>query len=454
MSATQIVKSHGPFQGLPTYPETPELSNLSAVVTGANGLSGYHMARVLAAAPERWSKIYCLSRRAPPSNFFTDLGDGAARVEHIPVDFLSETAEIADQLRENILKVYVHELQVVALSSYIVHRDYVFFFSYMQPQQEGNVLGMWSDAEGLTNINSALLKNFLGALQQAKLRPKRFLLQTGAKQYGFHIGPATNPSFETDPRVSLESNFYYPQEDALASYCAATGVGWNVVRPSYIIGAVRDGALNHMIGLAIYASIQAHLNQPLYFPGDYVAWDREFCQSTALLNAYFEEWAVLTPDAKNQAFNIQDGLPFTWGRFWPNLAEWYGTTWEPPEVDGERYRVTTSRYEQTPRGYGPTGITRSTFSLQEWSELSSVQTAWQQLREKHDLVLDPFNPQYRGQVFGMTDSAVIGGWALSLSMRKARRMGFLGTADSFESARIAIRDLARLKLVPPMQGVA
>ncbi|KAL4992092.1 hypothetical protein BDW68DRAFT_150493 [Aspergillus falconensis] len=437
MPTTEIVKSHGPFQGLPTYPETPEFSNLSAVVTGANGLSGYHMVRVLAASPERWSKIYCLSRRAPPSNFFTDLGDGAARVEHIPVDFLSETAEIAGRLRENIPKV-----------------DYVFFFSYMQPQQEGNVLGMWSDAEGLTKINSTLLKNFLSALQQANLHPKRFLLQTGAKQYGFHIGPATNPSFETDPRVPLESNFYYPQEDALASYCAATGVGWNVVRPSYIIGAVHDGALNHMIGLAIYASIQAHLNQPLYFPGDYVAWDREFCQSTALLNAYFEEWAVLTPGAENQAFNIQDGLPFTWGRFWPYLAEWYGTTWEPPEIDGEKYRVATSRYVQTPRGYGPTGITRSTFSLQEWSELSSVQTAWQELREKHDLGLNPFTPQYRTQIFGMTDSAVIGGWALSLSMRKARQMGFLGTVDSFESARMAIRDLARLKLVPPMQGGA
>ncbi|KAL4813949.1 hypothetical protein BDW67DRAFT_192585 [Aspergillus spinulosporus] len=420
MSVTQTVKSHGLFQGVPTYPQTPELSNLSAVVTGANGLSGYHMVRVLAAAPERWSKIYCLSRRAPPSNFFADLGDGAARVEHIPVNFLSETAEIASRLRENIPKV-----------------DYIFFFSYMQPEQEGSVLGMWSDAEGLTKVNSTLLSNFLGALGQADLHPKRFLIQTGAKQY--------------DPRVSLEPNFYYPQEDALAAHCAATGVGWNVVRPSYIIGAVRDGALNHMIGLAIYAAIQAHVNQPLYFPGDYIAWDREFCQSTALLNAYFEEWAVLTPGAENQAFNIQDGLPFTWGRFWPSLAGWYGATWEPPEVEEGRYRAATSRYVQTPRGYGPTGITRFTFSFQEWSTLSSVQVAWQELQEKQELVLDPFTPQNRAQIFGMTDSAVIAGWALSLSMRKARRMGFLGTVDSFESARIAIRDLTRLKLVPPMR---
>ncbi|KAL4928355.1 SDR family oxidoreductase [Aspergillus undulatus] len=441
MSVSYTVKSHGPFHGLPTYPQTPELSNLTAVVTGANGLSGYHMVRVLAAAPERWSKIYCLSRREPPSNFFSDLGEGAARVEHISVDFTSETGDIALRLKERVSKV-----------------DYVFFFSYMQPQQEGNVLGMWSDAEALTKINSTLLINFLGALNHASLHPKRFLLQTGAKHYGFHIGPATNPSFETDPRVTIESNFYYAQEDALASYCAATGgkVSWNVIRPSYIIGAVRDGALNHMVGLAIYAAVQAHLNQPLYFPGDYVSWDREFCQSTALLNAYFEEWTVLTARADNQAFNVQDGLPFTWSRFWPCLADWYGTTWCPPLEEGEReeraseYRVATSRHAQTPRGYGPPGITRSTFSLQEWSGLESVQNAWVELREKHDLVIDPFTVHNRAQIFGMTDSAVIGGWALSLSMRKARKLGFFGTVDSYESARIAIRDLARLRVVPPM----
>lgn len=50
----------------------------------------------------------------------------------------------------------------------------------------------------------------------------------------------------------------------------------------------------------------------------------------------------------------------------------------------------------------------------------------------------------------MTDSAVIGGWALSLSMRKARRLGFLGTADSYESAFNTMRDLARLKVIVPL----
>ena len=60
---------------------------------------------------------------------------------------------------------------------------------------------MWSDADALAEVNNALIANFTGALKLSNLRPKRFLLQTGAKQYGFHIGPATTPSFETDPEI-------------------------------------------------------------------------------------------------------------------------------------------------------------------------------------------------------------------------------------------------------------
>ncbi|KAL4797711.1 hypothetical protein BDV19DRAFT_387139 [Aspergillus venezuelensis] len=457
-TSTYTVKSHGPIHGLPTYPSTPECTNLTAIVTGANGLSGYNMVRVLAAAPERWRKIYCLSRSEPSESFFTDLGLGVGdgkdtrgvrkRVEHVAVDFMNGKEEIARVLRGRI--------QVEKV-------DHIFFFSYSQPPQEGNVLGMWSDAKALTRVNATLLSNFLLALKISSLHPKRILLQTGAKHYGFHIGPATNPSFECDPRITLEDNFYYAQEDALASYCASTKntTTWNIARPSYIIGTTpsNTGSLNHLLGLAIYASIQAHLGLPLYFPGDYISWDRELCQSSALLNAYFEEWAVLTPGAENEAFNIQDGLGFTWGRFWPELAGWFGIGWCPPEgmeegKEGQaKYRVTRSRYAETPRGYGPPGKTYSTFSLQEWSSQPSIHHAWTELVEKHNLTLsDPFaTPQTRAQVFGMTDSAVLGGWPLSLSMRKAREKGFFGTVDSIESARLAIGEMGRLRVVPPMK---
>lgn len=167
-----------------------------------------------------------------------------------------------------------------------------------------------------------------------------------------------------------------------------------------------------------------------------------------MLNAYLEEWAVLNPKAGNEAFNAQDGTPFTWSRFWSYLATWYGTSWTPPETDAAKYRTAESRWEQSPRGYGPRGVTRSTFSLCEWAQQSHVQEAWKELKEKYGLLIDPFEDV--GKTFGITDSAIIGGWALSLSTRKVRKMGFYGTVDSYESMFHCLEGLVRLKVSPPL----
>lgn len=162
----------------------------------------------------------------------------------------------------------------------------------------------------------------------------------------------------------------------------------------------------------MYASVQAHLKQPLYFPGDYLAWDKviyrfpstighlssdhelqEFCESSAGLNSLLSEWAVLTPEAGNEAFNAQDGLAFTWSRLWPYLASyvgiaakvavsvlmtwfsWFGTTWEHPEDDESKYQTFYSRAGYNPRGYGPRGSTRMSSPI-----LLSVEEVAQYLR--------------------------------------------------------------------------
>ena len=53
---------------------------------------------------------------------------------------------------------------------------------------------------------------------------------------------------------------------------------------------MRDNQLNYMFGFAVYASVCAHLKEPLKFPGDYLAWDKEFCESSAMLNSYLSEY--------------------------------------------------------------------------------------------------------------------------------------------------------------------
>jgi hypothetical protein len=128
-SAPYQVHDNGIYHGLPVYPSS--LKGLTAIVTGANGISGNYMMRVLAQSPERWSKIYCLSRRPPAIP-----GGLPDNVEHIPLDFLKSPEEIAQVLKGKGVKA-----------------DYVFFFSYIQVEpKEGEAL--WSNAEEMCKVNS------------------------------------------------------------------------------------------------------------------------------------------------------------------------------------------------------------------------------------------------------------------------------------------------------------
>lgn len=214
----QQVQSKGIYHGLPVYEEA---AGLTAIITGANGISGHYMLRVLSEDPKRWKRIICLSRRPPLL-----AGGMPQNSEHISCDFLQDPKEIASILKQH---------SVVA--------DHVFFFSYIQPPPKVGSKGIWSDAEELVRVNSALLSNFLEAMRIAAITPKRFMLQTGAKNYGVHLGPTKLPQEESDPRVTLGPNFYYPQEDLVDEYCKTTGCGWNICMPGPILGAVPDAAM-------------------------------------------------------------------------------------------------------------------------------------------------------------------------------------------------------------------
>lgn len=222
------LQDKGIFKSLPTF--SPDIKGLTAIITGANGISGFHTMRALLESPQRWAKVYAISRRPPPPDMMALLpAEHRSRVEHVASDFLSKPEEIAKALKDKISTV-----------------DAVFFYSYLQPKPEPGQ-GAWSNAQELVDVNSALLRNFLGALPLADLHPSRILLQTGAKNYGVHLGRARSPYTESDPRVTLEPNFYYPQEDLLYDYCKSNaGTSWNIVCPAWIIGAVNNAAVSSL----------------------------------------------------------------------------------------------------------------------------------------------------------------------------------------------------------------
>jgi len=110
--------------------------------------------------------------------------------------------------------------------------------------------------------------------------------------------------------------------------------------------------MNLCFPLAIYAAVRAHRRQPLVFPGDVRAWRNTQFQSSAVLNSYLEEWAVLSDRAENQRFNAVDNSGFSPEAFWPKLAGWYGIEWEAPGVYGDQSALTQVAYgpEVPPRG--------------------------------------------------------------------------------------------------------
>lgn len=196
----------------------------------------------------------------------------------------------------------------------------------------------------------------MGTLPSPPLLPSPLLNHplTPPTPPSIHLGPAPTPSEESQPRITLEPNFYYQQEDFLSSFCTAHATSYTVAMPSYIMGAVPDAAMNLVFPLGVYASVKKHLNEELEFPSDLQSWEATHVGSSARLNAYLEEWAVLTEGARNERFNAADSSPFTWGNFWGKFAGWYGLKAGRPSLEEGVYAEVVTPYDPPPRGYvGP-----------------------------------------------------------------------------------------------------
>lgn len=276
------------------------------------------------------------------------------------------------------------------------------------------------------------------------------MLQTGAKNYGIHLGPAATPQEENAPRVLLEPNFYYYQEDYLWEWCKMNGVEWNVCMPSSIVGAVPDAAMNLVFPLGVYAAVQKHLNEPLVFPCDLRAWEVNRCLSSSLLNAYMEEWAVLNFDG-NEKFNTMDGTTFTWGNFWPKLADFYGMEYERPSMDDSLYTEITSPYDPPPRGFGPPEKYRYRFRLVDWAKQEKVQNAWEELVLKHGLASGKLQDMDIDRIFAFTDGSLLGN-SIDLTMNKARKFGWHGFVDSNDAIKEVLCEFGDLKMIPPLEN--
>lgn len=257
----------------------------TALVVGASGIVGSAAAKLL--VEQGWS-VHGLARRPTPQQ----------GVQPLAVDLLDSTATAAA----------LGNLQV----------DAVFIATWLRQA---------SEAENI-RVNAAMVRNLLDALP-APQAPRHVALVTGLKHYlgpfeayGKGVLPQT-PFREEQGRLDVE-NFYYAQEDELFAAARRDGFTWSVHRPHTVIGKAVGNAMNMGTTLAVYATLCRETGRPFTFPGSAAQWQGLTDMTDARQLARQLLWAVETPTAKDQAFNIVNGDVFRWQWMWSRIAEWFG----------------------------------------------------------------------------------------------------------------------------------
>ncbi|KAL8833405.1 MAG: hypothetical protein Q9170_004286 [Blastenia crenularia] len=397
----------------------------SAIVTGATGILGREIVAALGQDPATWHTVHALSRsqkeKYPPS------------VKHATLDLTRDVQQMATQLQG-------------------VEAEYLFFAAYLQKDTEQE---NW-------DANGAMLKNFLDALERtgATQKLKRVLLTTGAKQYGVHLGPPKEPMEESDPWIEgpgRPPNFYYNQQRILAEKAKGATWDWVVTYPNDVIGVAKNNYMNLATSLGIYAAISKEHNGQLLFPGSETFYTFFDCFTYSRLHAQFNLWAAMEPKCSSQAFNVVNGDTESWQNMWPKLAKRAGCKVPANQFDIPLDKDAGSVTDLAPdppiaeaaaeRGLqgrvGP-GKVEQRIDLIKWSQRSDVKKAWEQLADREGLEKEGFAKAtwgFLGFVLGRNYNIV-------MSMSKARRLGWTGYIDTWDSLCECFEELEMEKVLP------
>lgn len=257
----------------------------AALIIGATGLSGSHLASQLRATGG-W-KIYGLSR-------------GGTKVAGVDVPLAADLTQDGCMAKLEALTDVTH----------------VFFCTWSRQATE---------AENCI-VNRAMVRNALIGLKNAPL--EHVALVTGTKHYlgpfeAYAQGRPYTPFLEDQDRLPGQ-NFYYEQEDEIFAHAKERGFTWSVHRPHTMIGYVLGNAMNMAVTLAVYASICAETGRSFTFPGSEAQYNAVADITDARLLAQHLEWASTASKAANTAFNVVNGDLFRWEWMWDQIANWFG----------------------------------------------------------------------------------------------------------------------------------
>lgn len=94
---------------------------------------------------------------------------------------------------------------------------------------------------------------------------------------------------------------------------------------------------------------------------------------------------------------------------------------------------------------------RFSFRMAQWMGRPEVVKAWKELAEEYGLVDKELREVDR--VFGFSDGMINHSATMNFSMDTSRKLGWRGFVDSAECFLETFRDLAKLKMVPPVPEV-
>lgn len=357
-----------------------------AFVTGANGITGSAIIEYLAqkTTSEQWSTIIATSR----SPYRATVQD--PRIKFIALDFSEDPEALAVQIRE-----LCGPVTHAYFSSYVHHDDF----------------------EELNKSNSALFENFLQALLKVATSLENCTLQTGGKYYNLHLSPVPSPAREDEPRrAATIGNFYFPQEDALIAASKGQKWTWNVIRPEAIIGHTsKPNGMNSPLTFALYFMVCKELNIEAKMPTNQIYWAGYDCVSDSRLVADLTIFVSTNSHCGNEAFNVNNGDHLCWRYMWPRLASYFGAS------------STSDQVFMKPL---PTvGGVQLEVSLAEWAK--DKREVWDKICDRAGA--PEAKATWEGGTWAFQDWVFQRTWSGTLSVNKARKFGWTGHIDSFES---------------------
>ncbi|MEQ9332804.1 SDR family oxidoreductase [Thalassobaculum sp.] len=262
--------------------------------------------------------------------------------------------------------------------------------------------------------NTAMLVNLVEGLEAAGAPLAHVLLVHGTKWYGSQFGAYKTPAEEDDPRAP-GANFYFDQQDWVSGRAAEAGWTWTALRP-HILSGFSLGYPHNAVGvLAAYGALAKARGRPLTFPGTPEAFDSvsQITDVRLLVDAML--WAMTTPAAGGEAFNVINADYFRWRDLWPRLAAFFGTE--------------------------PGGVATETLA----DTHAGMDALWSGLVDEHGLS-EPDLGRIVSWSYG--DFMLRIGWDDMSSTLKIRRAGFEGVRGSWESLADALAEYRVRRVIP------